>query len=214
MTIGPLAYQLRPAAGDVEGALFLLHGRGADEHDLFPLFDILDPQRRLVGVAPRGPLSLPPGGAHWYRVLQVGYPDPATFHPTFGALQGWFDGLLDEFGVDVDRTVIGGFSQGCVMSYALALGQDRPGPAGVIGMSGFIPTVDDFSVDLSRVRGWPALIGHGSLDPVIGAEWGRQAQQRLTDAGADVTYRESPMQHTIDPRFLQEAERWLLGVLP
>ena len=55
-----------PAAGEPEGALVLFHGRGADENDLFPLLDALDPERRLLGVTPRGPLSLPPGGAHWY----------------------------------------------------------------------------------------------------------------------------------------------------
>lgn len=214
MSVDALTYRLRPAAGAAEGALLLLHGRGADENDLFPLLDMVDPERRLLGVSPRGPLSLPPGGAHWYRVLQVGYPDPLTFHPTFGALRGWFDSLLDELGVGIERTVVGGFSQGCVMSYALALGQDRPRPAGLIGMSGFIPTVDDFSLDLSDVKGWPALIGHGSFDPVIGVEWGRKAQERLTEAGADVIYREAPMQHTIDPNFLQEAQGWLEKVLP
>ena len=55
----------------------LIHGRGADEHDLFPLADALDPERRLVAVLPRGPLRLPPGGAHWYVVYEVGRPDPA-----------------------------------------------------------------------------------------------------------------------------------------
>ena len=44
----------RPAAGEPEGALVLLHGRGADEHDLFPLLDALDPERRLHGYTPRG----------------------------------------------------------------------------------------------------------------------------------------------------------------
>ena len=57
----------------------LFHGRGADEHDLFPLLDVLDPERRLDGYCPRGPLSLPPGGAHWYVVPRVGYPDVPTF---------------------------------------------------------------------------------------------------------------------------------------
>ena len=213
MSVDALTYRVRPAAGDAAGALFLLHGRGADENDLFPIFDMLDPERRLVGIAPRGPLSLPPGGAHWYRVLRVGYPDPATFHPTYGVLQGWFDGLLDELGVTIERTVVGGFSQGCVMSYALALGQGRPRPAGSIGMSGFIPTVDDFSIDLSDLDGWPVLIGHGSFDPVIGVGWGRKAHQLLTEAEAEVVYRESPMQHTIDPQFLQEAQGWLQKVL-
>ncbi|MEA2246293.1 MAG: phospholipase/carboxylesterase, partial [Solirubrobacteraceae bacterium] len=47
-----LVHRVRPAAGEPEGAMVLLHGRGADENDLFPLFDILDPERRLVGVTP------------------------------------------------------------------------------------------------------------------------------------------------------------------
>lgn len=213
MSSQALSHRSRLAAGEPEGALFLLHGRGADENDLYPLFDLLDPQRRLVGISPRGPLSLPPGGAHWYRVLQVGYPDPSTFHPTYGLLQRWFDELLVELGVSIDRTVIGGFSQGCVMSYALALGQERPRPAGLIGMSGFIPTVDDFSLDLSGLEGWPVMIGHGLFDPVIGVEWGKKAHEQLRSRGADVVYRESPMEHTIDPAFLNEGRAWLQKVL-
>ena len=55
------------AAGEPEGALVLLHGRGADEHDLFPLLDLLDPERRLLGITPGGPLALPPGGAPLVR---------------------------------------------------------------------------------------------------------------------------------------------------
>lgn len=209
-----LTAQVRHAQAEPEGAVVLLHGRGADEDDLFPLFDVIDPERRFVGVTPRGPLSLPPGGAHWYRVLQVGYPEASTFHPTFARLQGWFDALLDELGVGIERTVVGGFSQGCVMSYALALGEGRPRPAGLIGMSGFIPTVDDFSVDLTTLARWPVMVGHGSFDPVIGVEWGKQAHQLLSEAGADVSYWESPRAHTIDPAFLHDASGWLQKVLP
>lgn len=209
-----LMYRTRPAAAAPAGALVMLHGRGADENDLFPLFDMLDPERRLAGVSPRGPLSLPPGGAHWYQVVQVGYPDPSTFHPTFATLQTWFDALIDELGLTMDKVVVGGFSQGCVMSYALALGQGRPRPAGLIGLSGFIPTLDGFELDLTDLDGWPVAIGHGTFDPVIGVQWGRQAQQRLGDAGADVTYKESPMDHTIDPASMTELRRWLTTVLP
>ena len=60
-----LSYEVRPAAGSAEGALVLLHGRGTDERDLLALVDELDPARRLVGLTPRGPLSLPPGGRHF-----------------------------------------------------------------------------------------------------------------------------------------------------
>ncbi len=83
----------------------LIHGRGADEHDLFPLADALDPERRLVAVLPRGPLRLPPGGAHWYVVYEVGRPDPATFLPTYAALGEWLDATAAAHGVPSDRMV-------------------------------------------------------------------------------------------------------------
>jgi phospholipase/carboxylesterase len=199
----------RPAAGEPEGALVLLHGRGADERDLFPLLDILDPERRLLGATARGPLSLPPGGAHWYVVRRVGYPDPETFHSTYPQVAGWLDELLDEHDIPHERTVLGGFSQGSVMSYALGLGAGRPRPAGIMALSGFLPQVEGFELDLDKAAGLPVAIGHGTYDPVISVEFGRDARDRLSEAGARVTYRESPMPHTIDPQFLRELPEWL-----
>ena len=171
-----LTHRVRAPSGEPVGALVLLHGRGADENDLFPLFDALDPEGRLVGLAPRGPLSLPPGGAHWYALHEIGHPDPATFLTTLAALSAWLDSLPGMTGVPIDRTVIGGFSQGCVMTYALALGAGRPAPAGIVALSGFMPTVAGFELDLSGREGFPAAIGHGTHDPIIGVEWGRDAR--------------------------------------
>jgi phospholipase/carboxylesterase len=206
-SIDDLPHRIREADGDPEGALVLLHGRGTSEDDLFPFLDELDPDRRLVGVTPRGPLSVPPGGAHWYIVRRVGYPDPTTFEPTLEKLSGWFDALPDALGVPTDKTVLGGFSQGAVMTYSMGLGADRPRPAGLIALSGFIPTVEDF--ELGDPAGLPIAIGHGTYDPVIGVQFGRSARERLEQAGADVTYRESPMAHTIDPGYLDELRGWV-----
>jgi phospholipase/carboxylesterase len=207
--IDDLAHELRPAAGEPEGALVLLHGRGTSERDLAPLLDELDPERRLVGAMPRGPLSLPPGGAHWYKVRRVGYPDPETFFPTLERLAGWFDALPDAIGVPVERTVLGGFSQGAVMAYALGLGEGRPRPAALIALSGFIPSVDGFALDLDAIDGYPVAIGHGRFDPVIEAEFGRSARERLSEAGAQVLWRESPVEHTLDPDFLPELREFV-----
>jgi phospholipase/carboxylesterase len=187
----------RPAAGEPEGALVLLHGRGADEHDLFPLLDALDPERRLHGYSPRAPLALPPGGAHWYVVPRVGYPDPATFAEGYGALTEWFD-ALPFAAADV---VLGGFSQGAVLSYALGLGKGRPRNRALIALSGFIPTVEGWEPNLESPF-QPIAIAHGTYDPVIPVEFGRQARDRLEAAGADVWYRESPIEHSIDPQVL------------
>jgi phospholipase/carboxylesterase len=114
--------------------------------------------------------------------------------------------------VAIERTVIGGFSQGSVMSYALGLGRGRPSPAGIVALSGFLPTVEGFELDLDR-PGLRVAIGHGTQDPVIGVEWGRQARERLEAAGLAITYRETPMGHSIDPRFLAELQGWVADAL-
>jgi len=90
-----IAYRERPPAGEPEGQLVLFHGRGVDENDLFPLLDELDPERRLLGLAPRGPLSLPPGGWHWYAFLEVGFPEPETFLAMFYGADRRRIGLLE-----------------------------------------------------------------------------------------------------------------------
>lgn len=207
-----LEHRARPAASEPEGLLVLFHGRGANEHDLFPLLDLLDPERRLLGVTPRGPLSLPPGGAHWYAVQEIGYPDPSTFLPTYEIVAEWLDELAGETGIGPGRTVFGGFSQGAVMTYALGLGLGRPRPAALVALSGFIPTVEGFELDLERPLP-PVAIGHGTYDPVISVEWSRRAKELLEDAGAEVLYREYPLPHAIDPAFLGELAPWIASAL-
>ena len=206
-------HRIRAARGEPQGLLVLLHGRGTSEYDLFPLLDMLDPEARLVGISPRGPISFPPGGAHWYVVREVGFPDPGTFLPTYAALTAWIDALPEALGAPEGRLVLGGFSQGAVMSYAAALGAGRPSPAALIALSGFVPAVEGFAVDLSSRSGLPVAIGHGTFDPVIPVEFGRAASERLARAGLDVVYRESPMAHSVDPAFLRDLARWLREML-
>jgi phospholipase/carboxylesterase len=182
----------RPAAGEAGGALVLLHGRGADENDLYPLLDELDPDRRLHGFTPRGPLSLPPGGAHWYVLGGVGTPERETFSASYAALAEFLDGL------PYDRLVLGGFSQGCAMAYALALYRERPRPDALLAMSGFVPSVEGYELDLDPPFPRIAVV-HGVFDQVIPVQWGRAARDMLEEAGAAVLYRESPIEHWIDP---------------
>jgi phospholipase/carboxylesterase len=192
----------RAAAGTAEGALVLFHGRGADENDLFPLLDVLDPERRRHGYCPRGPLSLPPGGAHWYAVYVVGQPDPVTFAPTYTEAAAWLDSL------PYSSVWLGGFSQGAVMSYALGLGLGRPRPDAIVAFSGFIPDTPAWEGDFSPPLP-PVAIGHGVYDPVISVEFGRAARRTLVDAGAEVLYREYPLDHTLDPSFVGDVRDWL-----
>jgi len=193
-----LVHRLRPAAAEPAGALVLIHGRGADEHDLAPLLEELDPDRRLVGVLPRGPLALPQGGAHWYVVSRVGYPDAATFAAGFERLGDFVDGLPDALGVPWDRIVLGGFSQGAVMALALGLGRGRPAPAAIVALSGFVPTVDGWEADVAGRQTLPIAIAHGTLDPVIPVEFGHAARNLVRAGGIEPLYYESSIGHTID----------------
>jgi phospholipase/carboxylesterase len=196
----------RPADGQAAGALVLFHGRATDERDLFPLLDALDPERRLDGYTPRGPLSLPPGGAHWYVVPRVGYPDPETFQASYAEAGAWLDELPHE------RIVLGGFSQGAVMSLAFGLGAGRRRPAAIVAFSGFVPQVDGWEPDLTPPLP-PVTLAHGSFDPVIDVSFAHAARDLLAGAGADVEYLESPMGHTIDPASLAVARRRIAEAL-
>jgi len=199
VALTPLGARIREPVGEPEGALVLLHGRGADEHDLFPLLDLLDPERRLLGLTPQGPLALPPGGRHWYALGGIPTPDPDTFLATAPRLAAFLDALP----VPAERVVLGGFSQGAVMSWAMSLGPARPRPAAVVALSGFLPRVDGYTLDPERLAGVPVAVAHGLLDPVIPARFGAEAAETLAAAGADVLRLETAVPHMVDPAWIE-----------
>src|SRR4051794_34331258 len=203
----------RPAAGAPEGLLILHHGRGADEHDLLGLGDVLDPERRLHMVTPRAPLTLGGPGYHWYVVPRVGYPDHDTFHAAYRGLAAFHDELWQRTGIAPERTVFGGFSMGSVMSYSLALGADRPSPAGILAFSGFVPVVDGWEPDLASRGDLRAFIAHGRRDPVMEIGFARRARALLEAGGIDVSYHESDAGHHIDPAHVPAAIAWLDATL-
>jgi phospholipase/carboxylesterase len=213
--VSGLIHRERPADGDPAGLVVLHHGRGADEHDLLGLADVLDPERRLHVVTPRAPLQLPGWpGHHWYVVPRVGYPDPETFHAASRALAELHDELWERTGTTPGRTVLGGFSMGSVMSYALGLDPDRPAPAGILAFSGFVPTVDGWQPSLADRTGTRAFVAHGRNDPVMAVTFARQARDLLGAAGLDVAYHESDAAHHIDPAHVPAAVDWLATTLP
>jgi phospholipase/carboxylesterase len=218
-----LEHLVREPDGEPDGALVLNHGRGTDERDLFGLLDEIDPERRLVGVTPAAPLdaaavagrsALPvaPGGRHWYAVRRVGFPEPETFARAYRDLAGFLDELLRERGIGWDRTVIGGFSMGAVMSYAVGLGAGRPAPAAIVALSGFVPTVEGWAPELASRAGLSVLVHHGRSDPVIGVELGRAAARLLDEGGVDVSYLESDAGHWVPPELVPRLRSFVAAV--
>ena len=199
-----LDHLVREPAGEPEGALILNHGRATDERDLYDLLEVLDPDRLLLGITPGAPLTgIPPGGRHWYAVPRVGYPDPETFHRSYELLAGFLDETLEARGIGWDRTVLGGFSMGTVMSYAVGLGEGRPSPAGILALSGFLPTVDGWRAELDGREGLPVLIHHGRQDPIMEVGFGRAANETLKRGGLEVTYIETDAGHWVPPELLE-----------
>jgi phospholipase/carboxylesterase len=206
-----LTFAERPArAAAAAGLLVLHHGRGSDEQDLIGLAPILDPEERLHVVAPRAPLRVPGSpGYHWYLVPRVGYPDPDSFRAASRELAALHDELWKRTGIGPERTVLGGFSMGTVMSYALGLGAERPAPAGILALSGFIPTVEGWEPSLSDRAGTRVLIAHGRQDMVIPVSFARRAHELLQNAGFTVDYRESDAGHHVDPGDVPRVAAWL-----
>lgn len=223
-----LTFRERPAAGTAEGLLILHHGRGADEADLLTLGDVVDPEHRLHVVTPRAPLTLDGWpGYHWYVVPRVGHPDPATFQRSFAKLAALHDHLWERTGIAPDRTVLGGFSMGAVMSYALGLGTvagdgdradgpSRPSPAGIVALSGFIPVVEGWQPDLAprAADGMRLFVAHGRNDRVIEVGFARRAVALLEGADLPVEYHESDGAHQIEPAQIVAAQRWLRETIP
>jgi phospholipase/carboxylesterase len=209
-----LVYLERPAVAEPAGLLVLHHGRGTDERDLVGLADVLDPKRRLHVVTPRAPLTLGVSpGYHWYLVPRVGYPDHDTFHAARAALAELHDRLWEQTGIDPSRTVLGGFSMGTVMSYAMAFSAERHPVAGVLGFSGFVPIVDDWEPYFDNRQATRVFIAHGRRDPIMEVGFARRARELLETGGLDVEYHESDVGHQIDPAHLERAAQWLARTL-
>jgi phospholipase/carboxylesterase len=210
-----LTHMVRPAIehDEVRGAspcLLLLHGRGADEEDLMGLEGALDP--RFTIISPRGPFRFGPGYA-WYVMSQVGSPDDDSLKASLDELLAFVAELPVEYDIDPNRLYLLGFSQGAILSSALTM-MEPAKIAGVVMHSGYAP-VHHTGLDLKadRLAGKPFFLAHGKYDDVIPVTWGRDAQEHLEEAGADVTYKEYPIGHSISEESLYDLSEWLTAHL-
>ena len=208
--LADLPHVLRPAAAEAAGAIVLLHGPGASEQDMAQLVDVLDPQRRLLAACPRATQVARDGaGWQWFIDREPGYPHYDSFEGSFTVLDMWLQLLAAETGVPPARTLLGGFSQGAVMAWALAMARGRARAAGVLALSGFIPRVADFEFENDALGGLPVAICHGEQDDRVPVQLARSARDRAGEAGAEVFYRESDVGHVLDLRVVPDLVGWV-----
>lgn len=185
--------------------LLLLHGRGADEHDLLPLAQSLDPRFMVISArAPHGRF----GGYHWYDLLDLGVPEPASYAVGLQRLQQFVQEVLRTYPVAGDQLYLLGFSQGAMMSDSLLLTQPERVAAAVL-LSGYLPLDQNLPVQTEQLAGKPVFIGHGTADRVLSVALGRRARDFLHQAGADLTYQEYAIAHQIGGQELQDVAAWL-----
>jgi phospholipase/carboxylesterase len=202
----PLVTQVVRGRQAPDRLLLLIHGKGADEHDLEPLVAHLDPEGRFLTVLPRAPLAFMDGW-EWYRTDGIPRGGP-EFIGSVDALDDLLDAACAEHGFRRSEAIVAGFSQGCAMTLALGLRRsDRPRPAGLVAMSGFLAERDGLDYDFATAP--PVLVQHGTADPTISVDQGRRTVTRLGAEGVPVVYREYPMAHQISLESLRDAMTWL-----
>jgi len=192
--------------------LVLVHGWGANAHDLLGLAPMVHDGRALV-LCPQGPIVVPIGGGQrgfgWFPLVPGQPPGIAEFKHGAELLRRFVEQACTLYPVDPHAIVVGGFSQGGTMAYDLAL-RDPARYSGLIGLSTWLPQllVDDLP-RLPETVGLPALVMHGTADPMIDVERARESREALRQFGVAITYRELEMGHEIRPDALRIVLRWL-----
>jgi phospholipase/carboxylesterase len=211
-TIHTIERKPRAASDGPSPLLIMLHGYGSNEQDLFDLGEYLDP--RLHIVSPRGVLDLGFGFA-WYHLGGTPgslVPDPATRARARDVLSALVADLPGRLGTDPLHTYLLGFSQGAIMSLALAA-HIPDQIAGIIPVSGYLDAGGMDGPLPAAIAELPILQIHGTEDAVIPVAAARRTRDTLAPVAKRYTYQEYPIGHTISMEGLQLIQGWLAARL-
>jgi phospholipase/carboxylesterase len=208
-----LLYTAHVPAGDGPFPTILaLHGWGASAHDLLGLAPVLHGGAALV-LCPQGSLAFEIGegyvGHGWFELSQPRPPSVADITRAADQVRAFLDKAAERYPIDRRKVVAMGFSQGGVLAYELAL-RDPGRFAGVVALSSWLP--GDLADSIPAQPGnenFPALVVHGTRDPMIPVERAQESRKRLGERGFSVTYREYEMEHGIGPEALRDLVGWL-----
>ena len=189
-----------------------LHGWGASSHDLLGLAPVLHGGGALV-LCPQGPVAFQIAqgilGFGWWPVTESRQMDPREFEKARSALRKFLDEAYARYAIDRRKVVVLGFSQGGVMAYDLVLSEPERF-AGLVALSSWLPEPVDRAIPSNdALKNLPALVIHGTQDPMVPVAGAQESRQRLLARGLNVHYHEYPMQHEINPDALRELVVWL-----
>ena len=194
--------------------IVLLHGFGANMHDLAGLASYID-SRGYVYLCPNAPLpvQLGPGFAGYAWTPLPGEKTMQDVRRAEDAVVGFVEEMMGLHGVEAGRVLLAGFSQGGMMTYQVGLPRPRVF-AGLASLSARIDERDELLERLPVERSQPIFIAHGVHDPLIPVEAGRESRDFLKQAGYDPTYREYPMAHQITDEVIDDLSLWIRETLP
>lgn len=197
---------------DKNPLLLLLHGYGSNEEDLFSFASEL-PEEYYV-ISARAPYDLMYGSYAWYAINfdadEKKFSDLDQARSSRDAIAVFIDELIANYPIDASNITLIGFSQGSILSYAVATSYPEKIQR-VVAMSGYFNdeiAKDNFeSNDFSNLK---IFASHGSSDQVIPIDWARKSKPILDTLGIENVYKEYPVGHGVAPQNFYDFKNWLL----
>ena len=192
-------------------AIIMLHGFGSDENDLFSFASELPETYAIISL--KAPIKMQPYGNAWYNIYfdnsQGKFSDDEQAIASRELVSRCIDEIVDQYNIDKNNITLLGFSQGTILSFAVALSYPEK-VKNVIGLSGYInPDIlkEGYAQnDFSKLK---IYTSHGSVDQVIPVDWARKTEPFLKNLNIDCSYSEFPVGHGVSPQNFQELKDWL-----
>ena len=192
--------------------LILLHGYGSNEEDLFSFSTELPEEYYVVSV--RAPYDLQYGSYAWYAINfdadENKFSDHEQAKKSRDLIANFIDELTDNYAIDAQNVTLIGFSQGTILSYAVALSYPEKIKR-VAALSGYLnlEIVKD-NYKNNNFSNLKMFISHGTVDQVIPVDWARKASPILTDLGIENVYKEYSIGHGVAQQNFYDFKNWLV----
>lgn len=213
MQILSLDYLVREPKISIENPplLILLHGYGSNEHDLFSFADEL-PDELLV-ISAKAPLTLMPGSYAWYTInldnIEGKFSDIAEAIKARDLIANFIDEIKEKYQVNSNKTFLLGFSQGTILSYAVALNYPEK-VQHVLALSGYInKELLPETFETEKYKNLDFFISHGTVDQVLPLEWAQNASPFLNNLNIKNSYKEYPVGHGVAPQNFYDLKKWI-----